>query len=110
MMLKMKKRSVQEKMERRFELRDIGEKLQHWHASQGDPIYAVGSFFFDGDDYPDLDVVAQAKARLESDLRAFDGDGDRARKNGWGAEEREELGELVDFLAGYLKERGYVDV
>ena len=28
------------------EFMDIGEKLQHWHAGQGDPIYALGSYFF----------------------------------------------------------------
>lgn len=52
--------------------RDLGELMQHWHSSQNDPIYAVGSFYFAGKAYPDPEVVQDAIAALEKDLSEYE--------------------------------------
>jgi hypothetical protein len=46
-------------------LRSLGLKMHNWHSSMGDPIYAVGSYFVSGKDYPDRDVVVRALDRIE---------------------------------------------
>ena len=45
-------------------LKKFGLLMSGWHSSSGDPIYAVGSFFVSGKDYPDLAVVRSARAGL----------------------------------------------
>lgn len=47
---------------------ELGLRMQGWHASQADPIYAVGSFYFSGEVYPDRDVVDAALSGLECEL------------------------------------------
>lgn len=47
-------------------LRQHGLKMQGWHRSQGDPIYAVGSYHFAGKLHPQRDVVERALSGLES--------------------------------------------
>lgn len=47
---------------------ELGLRLQSWHASMSDPIYAVGSFYFSGHVYPKREVVEDAIHNLNSDL------------------------------------------
>jgi hypothetical protein len=37
-----------------------GRVLTQWHSAMGDPIYMVGSYYFDGRRYPDHDVLERA--------------------------------------------------
>lgn len=43
----------------------LGERLCQWHSSQGDPIYAVGSYYVSDRVYPDQEVVGDCLSRLE---------------------------------------------
>lgn len=47
---------------------ELGERMQQWHSSMGDPIYAVGSYYFAGDRYPVKATVEDALLNLQSDL------------------------------------------
>lgn len=47
---------------------ELGERLCQWHGSMSDPIYAVGSFYVDGQVYPDKEVVESALTSLTSTL------------------------------------------
>ena len=47
------------------DLRELGMLMMNWHSSQFDPIYMTASYFVDGKDYPDLDVVERAKSEIE---------------------------------------------
>lgn len=49
-----------------FVRQQVGLRMLHWHSGQGDPIYAVGSFYCDGDPYPRLDVMVAAESRLDT--------------------------------------------
>jgi hypothetical protein len=49
----------------RVDLYDLGEKLCHWHASQGDPIYAVGSYANTGKVHPSRETVERARDACE---------------------------------------------
>lgn len=49
-------------------IRRYGEEMQDWHSSQGDPIYAVGSFAFAGRIHPDRETWRGALRNLERDL------------------------------------------
>ena len=51
--------------------RDLGLRMQNWHSSQNDPIYAVGSFYSSGLSYPDKAIVIRAIYNLQSDLSQF---------------------------------------
>ena len=51
------------------DLRSLGLKMHHWHSGMGDPLYAVGSYFVSGKDYPDRDVVLSAMYEVERLLR-----------------------------------------
>ena len=82
---------------RRTDLRSLGLKMHNWHSSMGDPLYAVGSYFVGGDDYPDRDVVVRALDEVESLMRR-----EKSRTN---------LRELRSIHAGlrrYLSGRGRV--
>ena len=48
----------------------LGERMQHWHSSGSDPIYAVGSFYFAGKQYPTRNVVEAALTRIVADIPA----------------------------------------
>jgi len=78
------------------ERREIGVLMSHWHSSQGDPIYAVGSFFVDGKRYPDREQVSSALYWIEKDLGQA-----RERKHGWG---RKEVGELLKISKALKRE------
>lgn len=45
--------------------RQLGLLMHNWHASQGDPIYAVGSFYYSGDVYPRKEIVEDALREVE---------------------------------------------
>jgi hypothetical protein len=47
-------------------LRDLGEAMQRWHSSMGDPIYVVGSYYLAGVEYLDLAVIKAALDILET--------------------------------------------
>lgn len=84
---------------------ECGVNMHHWHGGQGDPVYMVGSFFVCDEDYPDLDIVAQAMRNLEGDLSKAES----GKVPGWGRTEIAELGEIIEFLGGYLTDHGYVE-
>ena len=46
----------------------VGIHLLDWHSSGGDPIYAVGSFYLDGEVYPDVEVVREALSNINYHL------------------------------------------
>jgi len=48
--------------------RDLGFRMLDWHGGQGDPVYAVGSFYVDNKVYPKKEVVEDALGNLSSDL------------------------------------------
>ncbi len=50
---------------------ELGERLQQWHSSSSDPVYAVGSFYFADQRYPDKDVVISCLTNLEADISKF---------------------------------------
>lgn len=77
-----------------FDVREFGLALQQWHASQSDPVYAVGSSCFAGrEENLDPDTIEQAQTNLERLMR---------RSSGSDREEAEDLaqkcGELLDAL------------
>ena len=49
-------------------LKDLGEAMQHWHSSMADPVYAIGSYYFAGMQYPDTSVLVRARDVLQGDL------------------------------------------
>lgn len=49
-------------------LSDLGERMLSWHRGMSDPVYAVGSYYVSGQEYPDPDVVDSALDSLESEL------------------------------------------
>ncbi len=49
-----------------FIRQQVGILMLDWHSGQGDPIYAVGSFYYSGDPYPRLDVMETAESRLDT--------------------------------------------
>lgn len=63
------------------ELRAIGNRLLQWHGGQGDPIYAVGSFYSSGKEYPDKEVIERAATVLEKLAGAADRPRDRRELN-----------------------------
>jgi hypothetical protein len=79
-----------------MKLERLGELMQSWHSSESDPIYAVGSFFFAGRDYPDPNVVVAARDRIQSDLS-----GPNFKK----AAEQRELRTILRGLELYIRTR-----
>jgi len=86
-------------MHTKHDLKQMGEKLLNWHNGM-DSVYAVGSFFLNGNEYPDIDVVKRAEAQLARLIPQA-----RKRLHGWGPEEVMELNALVSFLKRYVAER-----
>lgn len=103
--------------------RDLGELMQHWHSSQNDPIYAVGSYYYAGAKHPNCDVVNSALDNLFSlrnqnqrmligekvkaptaygttdDLKKFAGYNDKELK-----ENIKELDKIIECLQMFMKE------
>jgi hypothetical protein len=71
-----------------FVRQQVGIRMLHWHSGQGDPIYAVGSFYFEGDPYPRLDVMTAAESRLDTLWNQH-----QSR-----SEEKRELGVILNWL------------
>lgn len=78
-------------------LRQAGEKLHHWHSGM-DAVYAVGSYYASGKEYPDPKVVERARDQLARDLPKAE-----AGMHGWTKRDAAELRSLVRFLDGKLK-------
>lgn len=49
-------------------LPELGERMLSWHGGMGDPIYAVGSYYVSGTEYPDSAVIDDALDSLEGEL------------------------------------------
>ena len=49
-----------------FDLVDYGNKLGSWHASQGDPVYAVGSYARIGELHPSRETVVELQSIIEN--------------------------------------------
>lgn len=49
----------------------LGLRMQQWHSSMSDPVYAVGSFYFADQVYPDKSVVEDALHSMEADIAKF---------------------------------------
>jgi len=47
---------------------ELGERLQQWHKSSSDPIYAVGSFYFAGHVYPKKEIVENCIHNLTTNI------------------------------------------
>lgn len=56
--------------------------LHEWHGDMGDPIYAVGSYYLSGREYPDKAVIKRAATELErlSNLDSSKGDRTKMRE------------------------------
>ena len=50
---------------------ELGERLQQWHSSSHDPVYAVGSYYFAGHVYPKKEVVEDCLRNLTDDIEKF---------------------------------------
>ena len=48
---------------------NLGERLQQWHSSMHDPVYAVGSFYFADQVYPKKEIVEHCIRNLKEDIR-----------------------------------------
>lgn len=81
-----------------FKLRELGEKMCHWHSNHSDAIYAVGSYFVSGLDYPNPFVIFEARASIRN---MFD-----HPHNSWDNErDLRELKEILEGLEVYLEGR-----
>jgi hypothetical protein len=67
--------------------RRIGVMMHNWHGGQGDPIYAVGSYYYSGKKHPSVETTQWALSNVEALL---------AHRRS--AEDREELLEIKAFL------------
>lgn len=72
----------------------VGALMVQYHASAGDPYYAVGSYYLTNKGYPKIDVVERALGQVESDLRRAS-----AGSGGWGKQEAQELHAIGKYLA-----------
>jgi hypothetical protein len=79
-----------------FVRQKAGALMLHWHSSMGDPIYAAGSFYIDGEKHPSTETVNDAKEGL-SNILEFHADEHED-------EDLRELEALVDFLEWDLEE------
>jgi hypothetical protein len=105
-----------------MERSDLGLRMQSWHRSMHDPIYAVGSYYFSGQRYPRKEIADAAlesfKTLLDQNKRmlrgekvsamTFDGSTDDLRKfAGYKDEELNEnitdLSEIVSALKEQIK-------
>lgn len=78
--------------------KSLGEKLQHWHSSGSDPIYAVGSFYFSGQVYPKREIVERALSSIESIIPKAE-----AGAHGWTRRDAAELKTIARGLRYYLR-------
>lgn len=84
-----------------FDLIEYGRLLGDWHSSQGDPIYAVGSYARIGERHPQRNVVESCVSALEWTANALAHD----PCNQWMIEELMELSaQTTELLATYPTE------
>ena len=81
-------------------LSEIGLKMHNWHSGQFDPIYMVGSYFVNGEHYPNLQIVADAADALSLPLSYL-------HKRPLPPEDVQELNDLIDALSDYLDHFGF---
>lgn len=79
------------------DLQSLGEKMQHWHSSAGDPIYAVGSYFSAGKRHPQEGMEEKALAEFEKLLRTAETPAG-AQHGGWNEDDIQELRDICDEL------------
>lgn len=72
-----------------FTRQQVGLKMMHWHAGQGDPVYAVGSTFYVGE-VTDLNTMLSAQSHLEDPILA--------RGLEFNADDQEELQVILRWL------------
>lgn len=95
--------------------KELGLRLQQWHASMYDPVYAVGSFYFAGQKYPKKEIAQSALVNLQNDLdetkRMLVGESIKVVRNNSVVDLRtfagysdEELQERIDDLEEIIKE------
>jgi hypothetical protein len=93
-----------QKMNRRW----LGEKMQHWHSSGDDPIYAVSSYYGSNIPYPvsgfagphrdGVSVVRAALSRIESYIPQAE-----RGEHGWTKRDAGELRTIARGLRYYLR-------
>lgn len=77
----------------------IGLAMQSWHSSSGDPIYAVGSFYYAGQKYPQREVLVDALSSIESLIPRAD-----AGQHGWTKRDGNQLRRIASFIKRDLSE------
>lgn len=77
-------------------LSKMGELMQHWHVSMQDPVYAVGSLFFDNQ-HPKLSVVHAARLNI---IQMLD-----CPSPSWSSTDLPELRRIRKFLDDYIAAR-----
>ena len=82
-------------------MQQMGVKMHHWHGGT-DGIYAVGSFWYTGQDYPDAKVVESARDALQRMLPKAE-----AGEHGWTKRDAAELRALVKYCDQRLRSKGY---
>lgn len=85
------------------ERKKIGLAMQNWHSSMGDPIYAVGSYYFSDMEYPKREVVEEARDSIESMIPRAD-----AGAHGWTKKDAAELRRIKKYLDKVLAKGGAV--
>jgi RadC-like JAB domain-containing protein len=71
---------------------ELGALMHNWHATGGDPLYAVGSYYYRDEPYPRKETVEAAKAEAERILRRLSSQ----------SAERKEVRRIVRGLDYYL--------
>ncbi len=79
------------------DLQALGEKMLHWHGSMGDPIYAVGSYFFSGKRHPQEGMEEKALSEFEK-LLSLAETPEGAAHGGWSDDDVQELRDICDEL------------
>ncbi len=72
--------------------------MQQWHSSSGDPIYAVGSFYYADRKYPDANVTVAALESIESLIPRAD-----AGAHGWKKSDAAQLRRIAAFIRKDLR-------
>lgn len=85
----------QKEAELRFKRKDIGTLMLNWHGGSGDPIYAVGSYWIDGKQHPQPEVLERAKNGIGKLIGQASTEAGR-KANGWTDADLDELYNIRD--------------
>lgn len=85
----------QKEAELRFKRKDIGTLMLNWHGGSGDPIYAVGSYWIDGKQHPQPEVLERAKNGIGKLIGQASTEAGR-KANGWTDADLDELYTIRD--------------